>query len=1094
MGKVRTNFKQRLLKPMKQKQILIMPLITLLLWLAGTFPAFSQGKEHKFPNENLQGRLERIIKEGDVTVSYTAEMVKGIKVPALSSRENKPEQWLGASLRNTGLSYSAVSGNMFAIIKAQQRSAAPVAPQQAPTGRGTISGTVIDANGEPVIGATVTIPGTTIGTATNVDGKYTLRGVPEGTTKVQFAFMGYETQMVSDVRVTANRSTSLDVAMKESSQQLGEVVVTATYNQAATATLLAMQKERVALSDGISADIIKKTSDNNLAQVMRRITGISVNDGKFVTVRGLSERYNNVTLNGASMPSTEPNRKNFNFHLLPTALVDNVVVVKSFTPDMSAEFVGGGLEINTLSYVEKPFLNVSVGSGWNSNSVGKDFWGGKRFGSDYLLGNNSERYWMGRDWVMGEYTKYIRWDFFENPEAYMKATRMSAKVPGWGWALNKTTGAPVGNTSVSLGKTFSFGEHKLSLIGGGSYRHEENIQTFGNNNILDPDLAEMGYNGLAMYESHRYEFTTSLSAVGNITWNWRGQRVSWKNLFTNRFVNESVIENGYDDNDGVDYVAISNSPQRQYIIQTRLEGEHQLLKGLQANWYWDFTQMNQDRPDERQVMGTANNGRNHEGYISDVYWGRLALGTQPGAYDHIYSYGLTEFKRNVGASLQYKFNFKDNEQMVKAGYENNNRDAHFMQYWVNVGHVSHTGDELQTQIPVTPSPGQIAFHDNEGLADYYSPRNFANGLLQLTPWGNNADGDGYDGNLTVNSVYLMGTFKFWNERITLSGGVRNERAKFNSIAPSNTPDTVSYDKSDWFPSINISVEPIKNLVVRASYNKTIARFDFRETAPVVYYDPILKYDVVGNDSLQNTHITNFDARAEWYPAAGEVVSVGFFIKNFSDPIEQYVSDPASNQQWLSQPVNMKSAAGKGFEVNFRKNLGFIAPGSFLKDLWLSGNLMMMNMTVTVPKNGGWQGETRKRTLQELVPYTINGMLSYEGKLFGAALSYGTTGRKLIQAGLNEKEDAYENPRHLLDFQLSTQLLKNKMEIKFNISDILATPTYRYMNKGFKNKPQWGPSDGNLPYLDNMNYNKGMDWLLESTRRGTSYSMSVNYKF
>jgi hypothetical protein len=215
----------------------------------------------------LQARLERITREGGISISYAAETVKGIQAPALQSPTSRPEEWLRESLQGTSLSYSTVSDGIYAITRpSAMRSPAPGAGDW-----GAVSGTVLDERGSPVPGATVVIPGTNTGAVAGVDGHYVVANIPAGTITLQFSSISYETLRVSDVKVAPGKTTPLNVVLKESTNQLEEVVVTASYNRASATGLYAKQKNMVALSDGVSADLIKKTSDNNVAQVLKRV-------------------------------------------------------------------------------------------------------------------------------------------------------------------------------------------------------------------------------------------------------------------------------------------------------------------------------------------------------------------------------------------------------------------------------------------------------------------------------------------------------------------------------------------------------------------------------------------------------------------------------------------------------------------------------------------------------------------------------------------------------------------------------------------------------------------------------------------------------
>jgi hypothetical protein len=173
---------------------------------------------------------------------------------------------------------------------------------------GSISGKVTDkANGETLIGLTVGIEGTTKGAVTDIEGRYILQGLTPGKYTLSFRYLGYQTKSISAVEVNANATTNLDVILEPStSQSLNEVVVTASYRQETIGALYAKQKNNISISNGISADMIKKSPDRNTSEVLKRVSGTSIQDNKFVIVRGLSDRYNSTLLNGAVLPSTEP--------------------------------------------------------------------------------------------------------------------------------------------------------------------------------------------------------------------------------------------------------------------------------------------------------------------------------------------------------------------------------------------------------------------------------------------------------------------------------------------------------------------------------------------------------------------------------------------------------------------------------------------------------------------------------------------------------------------------------------------------------------------------------------------------------------------
>ena len=1068
--------------------------LAFLLMITCASAALADNITAQFPAEPLSARLEKISQLGKITIAFDHGEVESTRVKALNCTGTPPEEALRLSLDGTPFTFKKTADGNYVIN-----------PRPAPreTGAGTLAGTVMDKDGFPIPGATVMVVGSTLGTATDIEGRFSLPLAAGRTYEVEVRCVSYQPMKISDIRVTANRTTPLDVVLQEATEELAEVVVQASYKQASVQALFAEQKKRSAMTDGISADLIKKTSDNNAAQVLGRLPGVTINDGKFVTIRGLSERYNSVTINGASMPSTEPNRKNFAFDLIPTSLIDNIVVAKTFTPDMSAEFAGGGVEVRTLAIPESKFLSLSVGTGINTLTTGKEFWSNERYASDYFLGNSAKRAWMGRSWNMQWYMDVMQGELvdykdIENKEAI---NRMNASIPQ-AWEPHKFKGQPLQAYSFSAGTPFTLGEHQFGIVVGVSYRHEEKHEEYGCNDGYDADRVQYKYSPATyIYESDNYNFSTSIGAVANLSWKWRGQQVEWKTTFANRFTHETTLEVFETDEGYGKAINVISTPKRNRVMQTRLQGTHDIWGGLELGWYWDFADVLQMSPDERNVRGYVQNVTDTDGRESAIHWGTYMMGTQPGAYDHIFSSQLDEWKRNIGASLKYAFEVLANPQEVKVGYDYNNRDGHYRQYRLNV---DHTGKQSDGSFPTSGNQHSGPGKQVDDLGDYAPVQGFLDSMFYYIPWGDNPQGDGYDGTRDINAWYAMASLNFWKNRIHLVGGVRMEKSDFFVKNWAYENDTVTFDKKDWFPSVSLVGNVTDELNVRASYNKTVARFEFREVNPVEYFDVREGITFTGNDTLKDTYIDNYDVRVEWYPSAGEIFSLTGFIKKFKHPIEKMVHAPYGNSNWVGFPMNLDEATGKGLEVNLRKSLGFLAPASFLKDIYVNANAMYMDMEVRYEQRNNFVDSVRQRPLQDLVPWSVNAGIAYNGEIFGAAVNYSTQGRKLVQSATSEADDEYEAGRDILDLQLSAKLLKSRMEIKLNASDLLAQPVIRYRNQGFKRpgnvttggRPgyDWDIDDIGTPYLDDMDYNKGKDWLLKRTKKGTNVTISVSYRF
>lgn len=243
---------------------------------------------------------------------------------------------------------------------------------KAQTGR--ISGTIVDSKtGETLPGATILIEGTTKGASADFDGKFAINNVPVGKVNLITAYISYTQKKITGVEVKANDVTEVNVQLDPStSQDLSEVEVVVTLNKENNTALVLQQKNSSSVSDGISAETIKRTPDRTTSDVLKRISGVTIQDDKFVIVRGLNERYNASYLNESPLPSTESDKKAFAFDLFPSNMLDNIVVNKTATPDMPSEFAGGIVKVTTKSIPEKNFVSISGGVGYNTITTGKN--------------------------------------------------------------------------------------------------------------------------------------------------------------------------------------------------------------------------------------------------------------------------------------------------------------------------------------------------------------------------------------------------------------------------------------------------------------------------------------------------------------------------------------------------------------------------------------------------------------------------------------------------------------------------------------------------------------------------------------------------
>lgn len=949
--------------------------------------------------------------------------------------------------------------------------------------KGTISGKVIDEeNAQPIPDVTIRIGNR--GTTSGIDGSFSI-SLPKGKYEAEISSVGYGRKIVEDIEVKDNQTFALNVTLKREKGQLAAVTIKSSVKKESVASLYTKQKNNAAISDGISQEQIQRTPDNNVAQVLKRVSGLTVQDGKFVTVRGMSERYNNVLMNGTSLPSTEPNRRNFSFDIIPSSLIDNVVVNKTATPDLPGEFTGGMVQVNTIDVPNENFIQIGLGSGFNTNSTGKDFISTKRFNSDYFTGKGEQRDWFNKSFF-NEYKKNHE-TYFLHPtddESFTVLKKMGASIPN-NYGLHKYKAQPLQSYQLSVGGSKQLkNESKLGMVMAASYRHEENIENYDAKLRQGPTIID---------SAHDYNFTTAFGAIGNIAYQTKRHKFVWRNLYNRRFTHETNYRDALDEGSG-------NQLSRQYIsiieqanlFHSRLEGEHSLgSKRLKVDWFADLATVTKNQPDSRfsKALIEGIDSATGEEFIRYPYPGVQATTLAEGG---IFAFNLKETKKNVGINIQIPFTWNHLIQKIKAGYWGTFRDASYQQIAI-----------VPKAKRLTDVPDSIGL----GKADYemFAQENFAKGyyyyaLSNISGW---SPSDSYEGKQQLHAGYLMADLNP-TKNLRVIGGVRLEdnsmkiQALTRNTTTNNIVDSlIKYHEKSWLPSVNVIYSLTPSLNIRSAYYTTVARADFRERSPYAYYDFIMKQSIFGANGLKNSTVNNADFRIEWYPGVGEIVSVTGFYKKFKDPVE-LVSYQGTDGNYILFYYNLSEAENKGFEIDIRKSLRFISTSStFLNNLYISSNFTWMESKVSYdpwqlqeaatgnPIPGRTETVFRKRPLAGLSPYIINAGLSYQGDIIGANVTYNRFGKRVLFAGMKEEEDTYEIPRDVIDLQLNLRLAKRKMEIRFNVADLLHQDFVEYMNHQNVN----GEADPK-----GMNYNNSADWTLRRIQRGSNYSFTISYRF
>lgn len=942
--------------------------------------------------------------------------------------------------------------------------------------KGRLSGVVRNTRNEVLVSASVKAGNQQQSVVTNLNGEYEI-DLPPGTYKLIFSYAGYMDQEITDVIINKTQITKLDVVLDE--KALNEVVVTAARRKSAgsVATLFNTQKNSISVMDGISIDLIRKTPDVNVAQSLRRINGVTVLNEKFVVVRGMADRYNNFFLNGSQLPSTESDKKNFSFDLIPNNLIDNIIVSKTASPDMPADFVGGMVQINTKEIPDKNTFFISAGTGYNTNSTGKDFISTKISTSEYFGTPDGSMKWFNtKDPATKKLMNMVPSYQPGSPEVVSVANLM---IKADNWRFNTYTAQPMQTYQGSVGLRKRLSNQKsIGAYIAGTYRNQQLTEDYFRGSILQDSVA-----------GKQYELTTNISGLAAIAFNTGKSKFISNTLVTRTYSHTNNIVSGIN-NDMEPTKTYGNFLESSTLIQTRLEGEHVLgKKKIRVNWSGDLAKINRDQPDSRfldyqKISYPTAPFDSPLPFLPSIY--------NPNRTSNIgiFSSALEEKRRGLAANITVPFTISNKKQSIKFGYLLNKREVDFDLSFLRV-----VSDKTE---------GRNKFY-GLGMDEIFTADNFKKELLKFDA-GFSSD---YYAQSVMNAGYALIDLNI-TPQFHMVGGARAEN--YDWVVKSLETDTTP-ERKDFkiYPSLNLIYKITNQSNIRFSFSQTVSRPDFRESASFRFYDYRTNINYVGNPELINSNVTNYDLRYEIFPGSEELISASIFYKKFNDPIESLNAIIPDAGTLFNFSLNQKSSTNIGFEVDFRKSLGFLNRNSRLfNNIYISGNGTYMISEVEIDADAirsyyeklvaaqqstnpmTVTGGTRKRPLVGLSPYSINGAISYEGKTYGATVSYNRIGKRVVFSGLSDSSDIYENPRDVIDIQVSGKFFKKKMEVRLNISDILNQSFIQYLNN-YKINSASAPPKGEADPKE-YNFNEYYDKVFYRAKRGSSLSLSVSYRW
>jgi hypothetical protein len=766
------------------------------------------------------------------------------------------------------------------IILATALLMAPMAFSQS---TGQITGKVTDAaKGEALIGANAVIDGTQLGAAVDVDGNYLIKNVPTGAYSVRFSFVGYAAKVVNNIVIEAGKTAKIDVILKEEVIQGEEVVVEATAILHSENAVLQQQRKAATIGDAIAAEQIKRAPDATTGEALRRVTGVSIVDNKFVYIRGTSERYNNTLLNGAQLSSTEPDKKAYAFDTLPSNLLENTVISKSFTPDLPGNFSGGLVQINTIEFPEKLTIRLSATGAYNIASTTENF-----------------RTYEGSKWdAFGIDDGTRKLPSAVNGSKVISSNYSKSELQNIGrafpniWSVATQKAAPNSSYMLSLGSSASLFGRTLGYIGALSYRNSfDKIEIVRNDYNFDgtPQFE---------YQGDEYRFSVLWGGLLNLSYKLGNfHKISFKNLY-NRAADDEVIElhgNYYDagneqKNTGLRFVSRSS-----YSGQLISEHAFPKLAGLQWNWRAAHSVAERDEPDYRRVSYA----RGIE--APEPFRANLSFVPNPASGGRFFA-----TMNDDNWDFASDFTLQLSQAKLKFGGLFNNGQRNF------AARVFAYKTTSQTDY-------RLLYSDLDTL---FAPQHIGARGLEIDEITNKADK--YDASQQLAAGYLMLDlpFRLWSKNLRLIAGARveNNEQKLNSFDQQDRPVQVDLKKTDVLPSINLTYNLSAAANVRAAFSQTVSRPEFRELAPFAFFDFSTVSVIYGNPDLRRTLIRNYDVRFEMFPSVGEILSASIFYKDFTDAIEEVI---VPTTELTRSYGNADKARNYGFELEMRKSLRFL---------------------------------------------------------------------------------------------------------------------------------------------------------------------------
>ena len=928
-----------------------------------------------------------------------------------------------------------------------------------------VYGKVYDkTNAEELIGASVYLLNSSTGTITDFNGSYELNEIPKGQQKIICQYISYQNDTLE---INISEDVAFNFQLVEETITLGSIDLITKVNRKEESYVVNLQKKSAGMLNTLSKKQMSITGSSNAADAVKNVSGVNVQGGKYVYVRGLSDRYSLVTLNGIALPSLDPNKNSVQMDLIPSNVIDNILVFKTFTPDLPGNFTGGLVDVNTSDFPDSLELNFNYSAGYRSlSNLNSNFTGQKSSSTDWLGYDDGSRnrpsfvqqnginffnpssfadaysYAQTQDLNIAEmtYDEFLssdeRWKWLEQARINANdSLTIATQSFSNNWNPEKFKSGLNQSISFSLGNKYTFGKNQIGFNSGVNYKkkyafyEDAQIGRYKQTGINAETLTAQKTGTESRGDEHVFG---SIFMNASLHFNQK-HKIKFVSMLNQNGQSSARYFSGENRSDAFGLFEEQRTQRymERQLKTSQISGTHlfEAHKKSELTWNFGHTKSYQNTPDLKVFTNSYEYLMLEDEDTGDFYQDTApTYSIQPNLYSAPTRYYRFLKENNTNLKIDYKRNLNE-EEFIKIGlsYLEKNRENQEFRYTYNsngIGYNNSIDDYFSTENTIV---GQ-SINGNGGNAAFIN-------VLDNTEIRNQ-----FTAEQIIMSTYIMGTLKPL-EVLEVTAGIRLEDTAIQAQSQDASQTIGKLDDLDFLPALNLKYNIDEGTQIRMSYGRTLARPSFREIAPTAWFDFETSFQFIGNPELKRTLVNNFDLRIEKYLPGAGLISVSGFYKQFNNPIEQVMNPQAQNVELSWR--NVQEANVLGMELEYKKKF-VLEEGEYLT---LGFNTSIIHSKTQIDPleleliRAFDPEHSATRPMYGQSPYIVNLYTQYQIAGWNVGANFNVSGRSIVivQKGA---VDVYEAPKPMLNLKVDKQMSK-RTKLSLSASNILSAKRLWY---------------------------------------------------